>query len=101
MAGPTSSSFHTLDREHAFSHPSTSHAKYAAIHALVAPHIQSFDALFEGAPMGPNGEVQAKKGLLDMAVEDLSSKVIFDGKTEEGLGNRLESALYELRRDPS
>lgn len=89
---PTSSSFNTLDREHAFSHPSSEGPKYPAPQALVAPHIDSFDALFEGAPIGPNGEVSASQGLLDMAIADLQPKVVFDGKGgDKTLGNRLES----------
>lgn len=87
-------SFNTLDREHAFSHPSTKGPKYPAPHALVAPHIQSFDALFEGAPLPyPQTGVSASEGLLDLAVKDLMPKVVFDGRGAEGsLGNRLESS---------
>lgn len=89
---PTSSHFHTLDRENAFSHPSSLGPKYEATQALIAPHINSFDALFEGAPTGHKGEVSHTQGLLDLAVADLSPKVIFDGNGKEGdLGNRLES----------
>lgn len=89
---PVSSNFRTLDREKAFRNPSTSEMKYPAPQALVAPHIDSFDALFESAPMGPNGQVEQSLGLLDMAIADLQPKVIFDGQGAEGsLGNRLES----------
>ena len=92
---PTSSHFHTLDRENAFSHPSALGPKYEATQALIAPHINSFDALFEGAPTGTKGEVSPSQGLLDLAVADVSPKVIFDGNGKPGeLGNRLESASY-------
>lgn len=89
---PVSSTFRTLDRENAFRNPSNSETKYPAPQALVAPHIDSFDALFEGAPIGPNGQVEQSLGLLDMAIADLQPKVVFDGQGGEGsLGNRLES----------
>ncbi|SCV68372.1 BQ2448_493 [Microbotryum intermedium] len=97
-----STSFRTLDRENGFRNPSTVSAQYPAAQALVAPHIDSFDALFEGAPLGPNGEVEHGRGLLDMAVLDLDPKVIFDGQGPEGsLGNRLQSrsSVMELKID--
>lgn len=84
-------SFRTLDRERAFAHPSTERSKYPAPQELVAPHIHSFDALFEGAPQ-PDGTVSQSEGLLSMGVKDLLPKVVFDHKGDEGaLGNRLES----------
>lgn len=88
---PTSTSFNTLDREKGFSHPSSTGPKYTAPQDLVAPHIQSFDALFEGAPIGPDGDVSASQGLLDLAVADLLPKVVFDGKGDAGQrGNKIE-----------
>lgn len=99
-AGPsklttTSSHFHTLEREYAFAHPSSVGPQYPAMQALVAPHIASFDALFEGAPMGDSEDpdaVSSSQGLLDLALRDLTSKVVFDGKGKDGeKGNRLES----------
>ncbi|GAA5861442.1 hypothetical protein JCM1840_005372 [Sporobolomyces johnsonii] len=90
-------SFRTLDRERAFTNPSSSGPKYTAPQELVAPHIHSFDALFEGAPMGKNGEVSQSHGLLDLGIKDLLPKVVFDGKGEEGsLGNRLEMQVMEV-----
>jgi len=97
VAGPSKSkfspnSFRTLDRERAFINPSSTETKYSAPQELVAPHYQSFDALFEGAPIGKNGEVSKSHGLLDLGIKDLLPKVVFDGKGEDGtLGNRLES----------
>lgn len=89
IAGP-STSFHTLDREYAFSNPSSIGPKYPAAQALVAPHINSFDALFEGAFI--NGELSQSHGLMDLAVRDLLPKVIFDPRGfQSGLGNKLES----------
>lgn len=97
VAGPSKpkfspNSFRTLDRERAFINPSSKETKYSAPQELVAPHYQSFDALFEGAPIGKNGEVSQSHGLLDLGIKDLLPKVVFDGKGEDGnLGNRLES----------
>lgn len=91
IAGP-STSFHTLDREYAFSNPSKIESKYPAAQALVAPHIDSFDALFEGAPIGSKGKISSSHGLLHLAVADLLPKVIFDPRGQtNGLGNKLES----------
>lgn len=92
-------SFRTLERERAFINPSTSAHQYPAPQALVAPHIDSFDALFHGAPIGPTGAISASQGLLDLAVQDLQPKVIFDGTGADGArGNRLESESLLLPR---
>jgi DNA-directed RNA polymerase I subunit RPA2 len=78
-------SFGTLEREKRFRNPSTTKHDVPALEELVAPHIQSFDALFSDPVTG--------KGLLELAVNDITSKVIYDGKGKEQgrLGNRLES----------
>ena len=86
-------SFRTLDREKAFTNPSPDGHKYTAPQELVAPHIHSFDALFEGAPL-ENGQVSQTEGLLKMGVDDLLPKVVFDHKEDQSLGprgNRLQS----------
>ena len=53
---------------------------------VAAPHIESFNALFED---GGNA------GLLQKAIDDIAPRVVFDGigpegQTSTGLGNRLE-----------
>lgn len=75
--------FHTLTREAAFLHPPSNQSDIPALDELVAPHIDSFNALMED---GENGS----KGLLALAVEDIGAKVVFDGK-KPGEGNRLSS----------
>ncbi|KAK4683850.1 DNA-directed RNA polymerase I subunit RPA2, partial [Tremellales sp. Uapishka_1] len=65
-------SFHTLARERQFRHPSKEAADYPALDELVRPHIESFDALIEDGTEG--------KGLLQIGVEDIGEKVVFDGK---------------------
>lgn len=80
-------SFNTLERENRFKNPSATAHDVPSLEELVAPHIQSFDALFSDPATG--------KGLLELGVADIPSKVIYDGKGKEQgrLGNRLESKL--------
>jgi DNA-directed RNA polymerase I subunit RPA2 len=85
-AGPSKGSrrpsFSTLKREAQFRHPSPSATNYPELHRLVAPHIDSFNALFDSA------------GLLETGIKDIQPKVVWDGKGKEGeRGNRLESEL--------
>ena len=91
---PAKYGFGTLKREQRFRHPSTTGHDAPELEALVAPHIESFDALFEGARDAEGRPIagDAGKGLLELAVQDLRSKVVFDGKGKEQgkLGNRLE-----------
>ena len=100
---PRKYSFGTLQREHRFKHPSTTGHDAPELTALVAPHIESFDALFEGArdPEGRPFAGDAGKGLLDLAVKDLRSKIVFDGKGKEQgkLGNRLQCECYQYYQD--
>lgn len=89
-ATPSSSkhTFHTLERERLNRHPSTTGADHPSLEELVKPHIQSFNALMEAS----DGK---GKGLLQLGVEDLGAKVVFDGKGEEGLGgNKLSCKQF-------
>lgn len=81
---PDNSTFHTLTRERQFRHPPPTASDVPALDELVAPHISSFNALIED-----DGNPGAK-GLLQMGVEDIGEKVVFDGKgSEGGLGTKL------------
>ena len=71
-----SSTFHTLTRERLFRHPPTTSSDIPALDQLVAPHIESFNALVED-------ELAGGKGLLQMGVEDVGEKCVFDGKGDE------------------
>lgn len=84
-----SHSFHTLTREAAFRYPSKSGADIPALEELVAPHIESFNALLED-PSAEGG-----KGLLALAVQDIGEKVVFDGK-ERAEGKRLSSQFFSF-----
>lgn len=83
---PDKSTFRTLTRERAFRHPNPNGPDYATHEELVRPHIESFDALTEGDDGQP--------GLLQLGVQDIGEKVVFDGKSEEGLpfGNKITCA---------
>lgn len=81
-------SFHTLTREAAFLHPPANASDIPALDQLVAPHIESFNALLEDGAGG--------KGLLALAIDDIGHKVVFDGPNP-GEGNRLSC---ECERTP-
>lgn len=84
---PQKYSFGTLKRERRFAHPSSSGHDVPELEELVQPHIASFDALFEDG---------SRSGLLDLAVKDIDTKVVFDGrgKAQGKLGNKLECGLH-------
>lgn len=91
-ATPSSSkhTFKTLERERLNRHPSTEGADHPSLDELVKPHIQSFNALMEGS----DGK---GKGLLQLGVEDLGTKVVFDGKGEGGVGGNKISCEYSRK----
>lgn len=78
------STFKALTRERQFRHPPSTSSDVPALDELVAPHIESFNALIEDEGVG--------KGLLQLGVEDLGEKVVFDGVgsgEDGGLGNKI------------
>lgn len=95
---PDKSTFGTLTRERAFRHPTSEGPEFETLEELVRPHVESFDALTEGGADGA-------PGLLQMGVEDIGEKVVFDGKTSEGMpyGNKItcecEVVEYVLTAD--
>jgi DNA-directed RNA polymerase I subunit RPA2 len=85
MPGEASTSFQTLEREHAFRQPNKSGPAVPSLEELVAPHIESFDALFDDT-YGPS--------LIQLAIDDMTPRVLFDGSGgAQNLtnGNKLES----------
>ncbi|KAI5449924.1 hypothetical protein NCC49_003933 [Naganishia albida] len=91
-ATPSSSkhTFKTLERERLNRYPSTEGADHPSLDELVKPHIQSFNALMESS----DGK---GKGLLQLGVEDLGSKVLFDGKGEGGVrGNKITYQIVQV-----
>lgn len=86
-------SFETLAREKKFRHPSKTGPTVPILNELVAPHIESFNALFDDSGL-PNGDGDGR-GLLALGIYDIANKVVFDrnGNIEEpgsGWGNKLE-----------
>ncbi|RXK38794.1 DNA-directed RNA polymerase I subunit RPA2 [Tremella mesenterica] len=70
--------FHTLTRERAFRHPPSDRSDVPALDQLVAPHIESFNALLEGG-------TEDGRGLLAIGIEEVGEKVVFDGKENDGM----------------
>lgn len=88
--------FNTLTREHTFRHPPKDGSTYNILNEFVAPHIESFNALFDDSGL-PAGDGDGK-GLLSLAVKDIGERVVFDGNGNEisesgtlGWGNRMRS----------
>ena len=87
--------FETLKREHSFRNPSKDGLTVPILNELVAPHIESFNALFDdsGLPLGDGDG----RGLLSLGVADIDERVIFDGtgqpdeKGQPNWGNRMSS----------
>lgn len=77
---PPIAKFNTLERERIFKNPSDKSFQTPALQEMVAPHIEAFNALTEFGV--------GKKGLIDLALQDIGSKVVFDQRGS-GLGNKL------------
>ena len=88
------STFRTLTRERRFRHPPSNAADVPALDELVRPHIESFNALV--------GDADGGKGLLQLGIEDIGEKVIWDGKGEDGnLGTKISCEWRPLpMQDP-
>lgn len=82
--------FRTLERESRFANPPKDKSAFPLLREAVEPHIGSFNALTEG----PSG------GLLNEAIKDIGSKVIFDGKSSTEnpnyLGNKLSLSVEQV-----
>jgi DNA-directed RNA polymerase I subunit RPA2 len=74
-----STDFDTVRREKLFRNPPKDHSAYPALAAAVKPHIESFNALFEG------------KRLLDLGLQDIGTKSFldYDFETEEQRSERV------------
>jgi len=70
-------SFKTLEREQDAIHPPTDASKLHKLHELIAPHLDSFNAIKEIPG--------ARKGLLDLAVADIEKR-----EAKDSFGNRLQ-----------
>ncbi|KAF8484803.1 DNA-directed RNA polymerase I polypeptide 2, partial [Russula ochroleuca] len=73
----TKDTFSTLARESTFRHPPTDGSAFPILNEFIAPHIESFNALFDdsGLPFGDGDGL----GLLSLAIKDIGERVAFDG----------------------
>ena len=96
-AGPSRQpTFDTHKREKLFRHPPRDSASYNILNELVAPHLESFNALFDDSGL-PSGDGDGR-GLLSLGIEEIGERVVFDGdgrpESEHGAtgwGNRMRS----------
>ncbi|KAI8846540.1 DNA-directed RNA polymerase I subunit RPA2 [Chytridium lagenaria] len=65
--------FNTLEWNQLARHPSKTRPHHPILAKVSAPHVDSFNSIFF------HGSVGGATGLLDLAVKDIQSKVIFDG----------------------
>lgn len=82
-----STEFDTLRRQHLFANPPTDRTAYPLLAEAIQPHVQSFNAIFDG--------------LLAHGLKDIGTKVILDGNpltaSEEGVRrNRLYVRIREV-----
>jgi DNA-directed RNA polymerase I subunit RPA2 len=90
------STFHTLDREERFKHPTVKGSTVPILNEFVVPALESFNALFDDSDL-PEGDTDGK-GLLTTSLKDIGERVVFDGRGTQGQasgqagwGNRLRS----------
>lgn len=88
--------FNTLAREESFRNPQKRGSSYNVLNEFVAPHIESFNALFDDSGL-PAGDGDGK-GLIALALKDIGERVVFDGNGRvesesgaDGWGNRMRS----------
>lgn len=93
--------FNTLTRESAFRNPPTDNSTFPILNEFVAPHIESFNALFDDSGL-PSGDGDGR-GLLTLAIKDIGELVAFDGadqtapgSIQKARGNRLSSKNPDL-----
>lgn len=91
MASVEGHSFETLKREQAFLNPPQKRHVNPVLDQLAAPHIESFNALFDDSGLD-RGDTDGR-GLLSLGIKDIGSKVVFNtagSSTENPLGTKLE-----------
>ncbi|KAJ7098696.1 hypothetical protein B0H15DRAFT_878516 [Mycena belliarum] len=82
--------FNTLAREEAFRNPPKTGSTYSILNEFVAPHIESFNALFDDSGL-PSGDGDGS-GLISLGLKDMGERVVFDGDGKvdnRGWGNRM------------
>ncbi|KAI0043458.1 beta and beta-prime subunits of DNA dependent RNA-polymerase [Auriscalpium vulgare] len=92
--------FNTLSRESAFKQPGDKGSTVPILNEFVAPHLESFNALFDDSGL-PSGDGDGR-GLLSLGVKDIGDRVVFDGLGQpdsEGAsnwGNRLSIWIEQV-----
>jgi hypothetical protein len=84
--------FNTLAREEAFRNPPKNGSTHNILNEFVAPHIESFNALFDDSGL-PSGDGDGR-GLISLGLQDIGERVVFDGDGKvdnRGWGNRMRS----------
>jgi DNA-directed RNA polymerase I subunit RPA2 len=78
--------FDTVRRENLFRNPPKDRSAYPALQAAIAPHIESFNAIFE------------KDGLIAHGLLDIGTKTFLDGDDRDGPAgkNRLDVRIKEV-----
>jgi len=92
FGGMAAHSFETLKREKAFAHPSSDGHVNPILDKLAAPHIESFNSLFDDSGLD-SGDTDGR-GLLSLGLKDIGQKVVFSGagsSSENPMGARLAS----------
>ncbi|PCH40776.1 beta and beta-prime subunits of DNA dependent RNA-polymerase [Wolfiporia cocos MD-104 SS10] len=86
--------FETIARERKFKNPPKDGSAVPILNEFVAPHIESFNALFDDSGL-PSGDGDGR-GLLSLCIKEIGERVVFDGKGQigsesgqSGWGNRL------------
>jgi DNA-directed RNA polymerase I subunit RPA2 len=88
----SSPTFGTLARENSFRNPPRAGFISPILSELVAPHIESFNALFDDSGLS-TGDGDGD-GLLSLAIKDIGERVLFDRRSteaEQGWGDRVIS----------
>ena len=92
VAGPSRRpTFNTLAREEAFRNPPKKGSTYNILNEFVAPHVESFNSLFDDSGL-PSGDGDGL-GIISLALKDIGERVVFDRNSngQDGWGNRMKS----------
>ena len=73
--------FDTIRREDLFRNPPKDHTAYPALKAAIAPHVESFNALFQ------------KDGLVSQGLSDIGTKTYLDGDDRAGPAGKNKMAI--------
>ncbi|KIY42894.1 beta and beta-prime subunits of DNA dependent RNA-polymerase [Fistulina hepatica ATCC 64428] len=94
-AGPKRTpTFDTLSREELFRNPPKNGSTYNILNEFVAPHLESFNALFDDSGL-PSGDGDGS-GLLRLALRDIGERSLFDHNAPDGFGNRMKVWLDQI-----